>query len=365
MTRRRYIVLAAALVLTTTSLSCQKTVSKDTVQSSQNPKLAADDLPPKEISVTGDCVTVEDPDQNDNGCGALHCAQSVFESQTNPTPKVFTPNDTRHVALALQGCLGNQGVAVIVGHGLAGRIDTGGEKQGPQSTQYIDLSRLSVADWDDCPSKIHPGSLCRLQAKKMSSLTLLGCFTGNQSGQGDTLLTEVIKASGAQKDRAPTGAVFCSTDKKFYFVKGADWQNEPAPIGKQPSVFVPKTNVIRLLSFGPDGRQYHEVELDQVQINLTRDPNKEGPSLIPDKQPLFLNSLNLEEPFTFAGCPIAATKGYVVVNIKPDHDKTIPDKIVLEILGDRLLRDMAQTAPNVFYRSSPRLIEMFNQLVPP
>jgi hypothetical protein len=362
-------VLVISVAFTGSYSLCQG--AKQSVRNDNSPKLSGNEPDIREILITGDCIAIEDPQKNDNGCHALTCAKFAFEAQKNPnaTITIPPPDATVTVAIGLHACLkdmGDNATGVIVGHGAPARINTG-------SAQSISLG--TETDWDDCGNEFHPGPLCSLNKDKISLLTLLGCFTGytgaeGRNGDAIKLLQDVQKVTAAKTTRAPTGTVFCS-DKKFYFLNGADWQNAPSPpaqVAQQPRVLTPQANsFIRVRSVVPNAppdQKYPKVNLtDQVKVNLTPDLDKIGFLLHPDQQSSLLKFSNLEKPFEFAGCPTSGTQGYIVFNFPPDHDKTVPDKLTLEVLSDGLLRDTSHSAPNVFYQGSPDLAHTFSELL--
>jgi hypothetical protein len=356
--------------LTSIGLLCQSALSQQGVQSNQNSTLGGTPPAPKgtPVPVTGDCAAIEDPSINDNKCGALSCAQQALEAQG--VSSITVHNDTRTASINLRNCKTN-GSVVIVGHGTVAQINTGGEPNS-QSNQHVLPTTQNEKLWDNCDDAT-PGSLCRLRPLAFSSVTLLGCFTGytgaqGRQGDGIKLLNDVQKATAAKATRAPTGTVFCS-DKKFYFLDGADWQNAPsppAPVAQQPHVFTSKANrFITVRTSDPNAPRYQKIDLNdpQIHVNLTPDLDKKGFPLFPDQLPRLFNLSNLEEPFEFGGCPISGTTGYVVINLPPNPDKKLPATLKLEVLSDGLLRDTSQTAPNVFYRSSPDLVHTFSELL--
>lgn len=373
--------LAAVVITTSISVSCQNSSHLTDSQNNQvnrsSATLQVADLG-SPVPVLADCVSIEDPKINDNGCMALACAKQTFGAQV-PAPTITVHDNTKAAKDNLLAkddpstCPKSQPAAVIVGHGLVAQIDTGGEKQGPQNSQLIGLSNEQV--WKP--------SLDQLKDKKLSSLTLLGCFTGysdsKPTGFGVKLLNDVQDSSGATTVRAPTGTVFCSNNQ-FYFLDGADWQNAPsppAPVGNQPHVLSSKVNhFIEVRNSGTNEPRYYKFELDQMnfdqkipqnqfQVYVTRDPNKQNPALPPDQRARLLNLSDLEAPFEYSGCPIAGTQGYIVLSLPSDRDKTSPAKLTLELLSNGLLRDMSQTSPNIFYRGSPDLVKTLKALLPP
>ncbi len=298
------------------------------------------------ITISADCITIEDPSGDDNGCNALQCSSRVFRGAV---PHKSTPMAMTN----LYNCLSSGGTAMIVGHGASGRIDTVEPGRIPSGI----ISSENESDWRN--------QVQRLRDKSLSALTLLGCSVGAQDehDRGLKLMKQVIDASRSKKLSAPTGDIFCDRNG-LYLEKGSKFReidNSQLETGKVlQNDTTRKSENFRLRYSNTFGDQYKTIDRKDITIVIPQ-AGFTPPPLDELRKNQLLDLIDSENPEPNPACPISNTVGHIAFGFITREDGGSSDSRKFELLANGLLRDESQHDTNIFYRTSPQFLDFFKQ----
>jgi hypothetical protein len=258
-----------------------------------------------------------------------------------------TPTHTNIVTCA-RNLAGDDGTKIIVGHGDAGILGTGGGDMLENANVFIGLTNPTF--WS--------GPLGAIP--NCTSLCFYACHVG-ATDQGAELLYKVAKVVDAEVS-APTGILSVDpTTGAFTLEAGAVWQtatptHKPDPINPpRPSLVGPSTSEINLETdsnhevtpFAAVTAVDVRVRYGPIQLLLRPKVRDFSANLSGQDALTFLRFIALDRPFTPPGIPLGLTTAEFVVTF--DGGK----KRKFAILNNRFVCDTAH--PKMYYYCRPGL----------
>ncbi|SRR5713101_581641 len=251
--------LAPALLLVATWALCSSPKAKAETSSLQ---LAACPDEPGELPIE----EVRHEDYPEMGCVSVQNGADAFSTCARKVLKIARgSNNTSDAVAKLRSCLSSNGNAtMLIGHGNAGSIRTGGGASVPFPNQIIGGN----GDWQDALRDLN-----RL-AKK---ITLFSCHTGAEaSGRA---FVDKLHAVTSATISAQNSMVFCSTDRKsLYLHTRKVWTVSPGGPTTPTGTLVPDElaySCLRLVNENGQGCQspipkpfFSRVELTAIETPL-------------------------------------------------------------------------------------------------
>jgi hypothetical protein len=279
-------------------------------------------------------------------CVSVASGRDPFSVNAIATYPQFAPptNSTDQTGVRLFRCLGPGNLsAMLIGHGDAGLIRTGGGNQPPAVGAHQKIWYQNLYEWQK--------ALAPLSNEHVSEIVLFGCSTG-AGNDGAQLLNLVARITQA-KVRASSYLVYCDKGQ-LYLDKFAQWVEAsptvPAVPVQEPIIDVQSYNTLKLWY----EQGFIEIPKESVLVDFVVFDEETSAKASTRGQPSvsdFLNYVDFANPFQPGGYPDGEVTGHFQLTWKRPGDQNLQRKFT--ILQDALVVD--DDHPFVFYRVASSL----------